>query len=73
MQKIYVCVCNTKRIDSSEYEWGISELGHIYNNKENAVKQIIEFGYRAVEGETEIFEKICKDGKFRHTYPCVNS
>jgi len=70
MQKIYVCFVNTKRVDAP-HEFGISDIGHVYDNKENAVKQILEYGYKAIEGEAEIFEKISKDGTYRHTYKIV--
>ena len=55
MDKVYVLIATTSNI-YDQPDFGISDLGQIYKNKEEAIDTVTKcYGYKTVEGQENIF------------------
>lgn len=71
MELVYVLIATTSNVNDNP-DFGISDLGHVYKNKEEAVETITRcYGYKQVEGQEDIFERMSDGGMFRHRYKIV--
>lgn len=70
MEQVYVLIATTSSIIDPP-DFGFSDINYVYKDKEEAVKTIIDFGYKPVDGQADLFERLSDGGKFRHRYKIV--
>lgn len=71
MEQVYIMIATTSDIHDKP-DFGISDLGQVYKNKEEAIDTVTNcYGYKQVEGQQDVFEKFSDGGKFRHRYKIV--
>lgn len=71
MDIVYVLIATSSNIYDRP-DFGISDLGHVYKNKEDAIDTITRcYGYKPVEGQEDVFERMNDNSKIRHRYKII--